>query len=210
MAETVVLHTQPRPGKGTRQAQKLRQEGRVPAVVYGHKEATESVAITLEELQKAVKAGSPIVDLSIGGKTQKAQIRELQWDHLGKDILHADFKRVSEDERIVTSVKIELRGTPLGLTEGGVIDQPIHVLEVECPVIAVPHAIRVDISGLQLGQALHVKELTMPPNVKAMADGDTVVVLVKLPAVEAAAPAEVGVAEPEVITARKEEAEAEE
>jgi large subunit ribosomal protein L25 len=206
MAELVAITVQPRTGHGTRVARRLRREGQIPAVIYGHKEATAAVTVPADELKRALKAGSPIVDLKTDGTTQKAQIRELQWDHLGMEVLHADFLRVSEDERIVTHVKIELRGAH---PTGGVIDQPIHSLEVECPVIAVPQSIRLDIGGIQLGQAIHVKELTLPPNVKAMVDPDAVVVVCKthIDTEAVAATAEPGANEPEVIGRKAEETE---
>jgi large subunit ribosomal protein L25 len=209
MADFLTISVQPRTAHGTRIARRLRQEGRIPAVIYGHKEATVAVTVAAEELQRAVKAGNPIVDLKADGTTQKAQIRELQWDHLGQDVLHVDFKRVSEDERIVTHVKIELRGIH---PTGAVMDQPIHSLEIECPVIAVPQTIRLDIGGMQVGQVIHVKDLTLPPNVKAMVDPEAVVVVAKahhIAEVAVAAPAEPGANEPEVIGRKAEEAEEE-
>src|SRR5262245_1752285 len=206
MAETVAVPVQPRTEAGTHAARRLRRAGRIPAVIYGHKEPTASVIVATEDIQKAIKAGNPIVDLKTNGTTQKAQIRELQWDHLGQEILHVDFKRVSEDERIVTHVKIELRGIH---PTGAVMDQPIHSLEVECPVIAIPQTIRLDISGMQVGQAIHVKDLTLPPNVKALVDPDAVVVVAKAHHIAEAvvAPAEPGANEPELIGRKPEEGE---
>ncbi|MBI3410847.1 MAG: 50S ribosomal protein L25 [Planctomycetes bacterium] len=209
MAETVVLVAKDRSGRGSHGAKKLRQQGLIPGVVYGHKEATVSVALPHDELFKAVKAGARVIDLKQGEKLQKALIRDLQWDYLGKDILHVDFARVSADERITLDVRVELRGTAAGAAAGGVIDQPLHNLVVECPVISVPESIRVNIAELQIGVAIHVRELTLPPGVVVKNDPDAIVVQMVQKQVEAeptvaAVPAATELAEPEVITKKKE------
>jgi large subunit ribosomal protein L25 len=201
MAETVQLKTESRQGRGTRAATKMRARGLIPAVLYGHKEATVSVALPHEELLHAIRHGSRVVDLQVGGDTQAALISEVQWDHLGKDILHVDFKRVSKDERIHIHVPLELKGTPPGLSGGGVLEQPLHTLHIECLATAVPDSVRVVIGELQIGGVIHVSDLHLPEGVTALADPDAVVVQIKAPVVEAeaaAAPA-AGPAEPEVI-----------
>lgn len=201
MAEIVLFKTQPRNEFGTAKARALRKKGLVPGVIYGHKEEVVSVVLPAEEVEKAVRKGVHIVDLEYSGKSEKARLRDLQWDHLGKDILHVDFMRVSQDERIVIGVPVHLRGTAPGIAEGGVLDQPIHVLQIECPVLEIPEFIRVNIEKLTLGKAIHVKELTLPSNVTAKADPEAVVVVVKMPKAEAEAPVlpgEGGV-EPEII-----------
>jgi large subunit ribosomal protein L25 len=215
MAESVVLATEPRADHGTRAARKLRKSGKIPAVVYGHKEETLAVSLSGEELQRAIRHGTRVVDLRSGGNLQKALIREVQWDHLGKDVLHVDFTRVSADERIQVNVSIEIRGIAPGIAQGGVLDQPIHTVLVECPAIAVPDSIRVNVNELQMDGAIHVRDLTVPPDVKVLTDPDAIVVHVvakqeePAPAV-AAAPVEAGAAEPEIIgrkVAEEEEAE---
>jgi large subunit ribosomal protein L25 len=207
MADAAVLTISKREGRGTKAAVRLRQQGRIPAVVYGHGEGTVSVSLDHDELTDAVRHGARVVDLQgDGGAVQKAQIMELQWDHLGKEILHADFRRVAQDERITLSVPIELRGTAPGVAGGGVLDQPLHTLEIECPAVNVPESIRVNIGELQLGASIHVRELTLPADVKALTDPDAVVVHVTTPRVEAeapaAAPAAEGTAEPEIVGRR--------
>jgi large subunit ribosomal protein L25 len=210
MAESVLLVAQPRQTHGTRQARRLRHEGQVPAVLYGHKEATLSLTLVREDLHKAIRHGARVVDLQADGKTEKALIRDVQWDHLGHDILHVDFARVSADERIVIEVRLELRGIAPGVTGGGVLDQPLHTIQVECPALEPPESIRVNLGELQMGQAIHVKDLKLPPGVVAKTDPEAVVVHVTMPAAEpeaapaAAAPTS---AEPEVIGRKAAEAE---
>jgi large subunit ribosomal protein L25 len=211
MAESVVLATQKRDGRGSHRAAKLRSQGQIPAVVYGHKKATVAVALSTEELVNAIRHGARVVDLKDDAGVQKALIREIQWDHLGKDILHVDFARVSMDERIKVSVPIEVRGIAPGVTAGGMLGQPMHTLHVECLAISIPEHVRVNINELQIGSAIHVRDLHLPEGVAVLDDPDAVVVQVTAPMAEpeaAAAPA-AEQAEPERI-GRKAAEEAEE
>ena len=200
MAESVVLTTEKREGRGTRTARKLRAKGRVPGVVYGHKEETVSVSVAADHLLSAVRHGARVVDLQSEGGLQKAQIAELQWDHLGMEVLHVDFRRVAADERIHVTVQIEVKGIAPGVTAGGVLDQPIHTLAIECLAINVPDSIRVNVNELQLGGAIHVRDLHLPQDVKALADPDMTIVSCAKPLEQAEATAATGEgAEPEVI-----------
>jgi len=200
MVETVPLPTRPRDQFGSKNARRLRKQGLIPGVIYGHKEDVVAVVMTQDDLDRVIRKAAHIVDVEYNGKTEKARVREIQWDHLGKKVLHVDLIRVSKDERIVIGIPVVLRGHAPGTSEGGVLDQPIHILNVECPVLEIPENIRVNIDKLGLGQAIHVKELTLPPGVVAKADPEAVVVHVKAQrVVEEAAPALEGAAEPEVI-----------
>ncbi len=201
MAESVVLVTEKRDTRGTRTARRMRATGRVPAVLYGHKEETLSVSVDEGDLLSAIRHGARVVDLRSEAGLQKAQIAEVQWDHLGHEVLHVDFRRVAADERIHVTVTIEVRGIAPGVTAGGVLDQPIHTLSVECAADSVPESIRVNVNELQLGGAIHVRELHLPPDVKALADPDAIVVHVTTPQAEPEAAAAPGAeqAEPEII-----------
>jgi len=214
MAETVQLTTQPRKDFGSSRARQMRRKGLIPAVVYGHQEATLPIALPREDLEKAIRSGAHVMDLKTDSAVQKCLIREVQWDHLGLDLLHVDFARIALDERVTVTVPVELRGQLPGTAAGGILDQPLHTLSVECLAIAIPASIRVPINELQIGSAIHVRELTLPEGVKVMADPEAIVVQVKAPLVEAeagaaAAPAPGETAEPEVI-GRKEKPEEEE
>lgn len=206
MAETMVFETKPRDQRGSMAARRLRREGHVPAVIYGHKEETVAVTLPLIELQKAIRQGVRVVDLKTDGKTEKALIKEVQWDHLGKDLLHIDFARVAVDERVVVTVRIELRGIAPGTAHGGVLDQPLHSLSVECLAISLPDSIRVNIGELDVGGVIHVKDLVLPEGVKAMVDPEAIVVHITTPIVTpepGVAPEAAGTAEPEVIGRQK-------
>jgi large subunit ribosomal protein L25 len=202
MAESVRLAVQPRDGFGTRGAKRLRKQGLLPAVLYGHKQATVPLALSHDDFVKAVRHGARLVELKTDDSAEAAIIQEVQWDHLGKDVLHVDFRRVSKDERVVVTVPLHLRGIAPGVSGGGILDQPLHTLSVECLVTAVPESIRVPVNELQIGSSIKVRDLRLPEGVKAMTDADAIVVQVTAPQAEpaaAAAPAAAETAEPEVI-----------
>jgi large subunit ribosomal protein L25 len=212
MAKSVVLVAQERKEHGTRAARRLRRTGQVPGVIYGHREATVAIAVPGDELTKAIRHGARIIDLQQGGGVQRALIKDLQWDPLGHDILHVDFTRISKDEKVELPVRIELRGIAPGTTGGGILMQPLHELTVECLPDSIPDSIRVNIANLQIGDVIHVRELTLPPGVTVKEDPgvlDAVVVQMAAPAAEAeAAPAPAAEsAEPEVIGRQKAEEE---
>jgi large subunit ribosomal protein L25 len=205
MAE-IVLAAQPRDAKGSKAAARLRKKGRIPGVVYGHKEATVAVSVGAEELDRAIRVQhARVLELDLAGKKETVLIRELQWDYLGRDMVHIDFARVSKDEKVKVLVPIELRNTPKN-TGGGVLEQPLHQVHVECLAVAIPEAIRVDITNLLLGEPIHVSDLKLPEGVTVLEGKEMVVVQLRLPGQEAvvaptAAPAEgaAAAAEPEVI-----------
>ena len=199
MAESESLVAKDRGERGSKQVRRLRKQGLVPGVLYGHKQQTVAVSLSNEELSRIIRHGVRVVDLKMTAGVEKALIKELQWDHLGKEVLHVDFERVSADERIEIPVRLELKGIAPGVTGGGLLDQPLHTLLVECLAVSIPDSIRVNINELQLGAAIHVKDLTLPPGVKALGDPEAIVVHVTTPAAEPEAAVEPTTAEPEII-----------
>ena len=123
-----------------------------------------------------------------GGATETVLVREIQWDHLGKEIIHLDFARVSAGESIETEVRLDLRGTAPGVAEGGVLEQLIHSIDVTCRADAIPDNIKVDVSDLHLGKAIHVQELKLPEGVTVKADPEALVVHVTTKVAEADRP----------------------
>ncbi|ODU00668.1 MAG: ribosomal 5S rRNA E-loop-binding protein Ctc/L25/TL5 [Planctomycetes bacterium SCN 63-9] len=181
MSETLKIRVEPRDaeknkGTGTRVARRLRTNGRIPAVIYGHKQAVLPISLAREDVWGMIKSAAHLAELDLGGSTETVLIRDVQWDHLGKEILHLDFARVSAEESIQTEVRIELKGQAPGLAGGGVLEQLLHELEVTCPAGAIPDVIKVDVSNLQLNQGIHVRELTLPQGVVATADPEQLVV----------------------------------
>ena len=181
------LPTLPRTETGSRPAIKLRKAGVIPAVIYGHKKPSVSLSLKHDVIESALKHHARLVELELPGGNETALIKEVQHDYLGKEILHVDFARVDPNEKITIEVEVELKGIAPG-TSSGVLDQPLHVLKVECLAAQVPESIRVNISALQLDQAIHVKELVLPPGVVCLNDPDAIVVAVKAHVVVAETP----------------------
>lgn len=206
MSETLTqVVTQPRAKTGSAEANRLRKAGRVPAVIYGHKEEVLAVSVAADDVRQLVRQGTRIIDVKAGTKTEKCLIRDLQWDVLGKEIYHVDFTRVSADERIHVTVPVQLRGQAVGLSEGGVLNHHLHEVHIECLATSIPESIRVNVADLHLGKAIHIKELVVPEGVKVLGDPEEVVVAVVAKQEvkeEPTVPGEGG-AEPEVITAKK-------
>jgi len=215
MADAVSIQVEARDpaknkGTGSRVSRKLRASGKIPAIIYGHKQAPQPISITRDAVWEMIKKRSHLAQLQIGGVSEMVLVRDIQWDYLGKEIIHLDFARVSADESIQTEVRLALHGTAPGVSEGGVLEQPIHAIEVTCRANAIPDAIRVEIGDLHLGKAIHVRELTLPEGVTANADGDLVVVHVVNRAVETDETAEGTSSEPELIGRKPEDKDKEE
>jgi len=208
------LKAEPRIIQGTRGNARLRNTGQVPAIVYGHGQKPESVQVDRHALETVLHKGAHVLNLDRGGKTESCLLKDVQWDPLGVAPIHADFARIDLSEKVRVKVPLQLRGTAKGQGEGGQIVQQLIDLEVECTAASIPDSIRVNIADLALNQAMHVKEIALPDGVRAVTDGEMIVVqcrealeIVETPAV--AAPAE-GAAEPEVIAKGKVEKEGEE
>ena len=191
---------------GSRANKRLRDSGFVPGVVYGHKEAVIPVTLPKKELTTHIGHGTHLFDLALDGKSEKVLVKEVQYDHLGLEILHIDFARVSLDEKVEVTVPLELKGTPKGEAEGGVLQQIISELEIECLVTDIPEVIRHNVSDLEKDAVLHIKDLKLPAGVRVLQDEDLIVATVK-EVVEAAPTeaAEGAAAEPEVIGRKPED-----
>jgi large subunit ribosomal protein L25 len=173
-------------GTGSRVARRLRAEGKIPAIIYGHKQAAVPISLARDAVWEMIKKSTHLAELSLNGTTETVLVRDVQWDYLGKEIIHLDFARVSAEETIETEVRLDIRGTAPGVSEGGVLEQPVHAVEVTCRANAIPDSIRIDVSQLHLNQAIHVRELVLPEGVTVNADADLVLVHV----VSRAAPVE--------------------
>ena len=181
MAEALKIRVEPRDpaknkGTGTRVARRLRQAGRIPAVIYGHKQEVVPITLSRDDVWQMIKAASHLAELDLGDKTETVLIRDVQWDHLGKEILHLDFARVSAEELIETEVNLEIRGHAPGIAEGGILEQLVHSLQVKCPAGAIPDSIKVDVSNLKVDQGFYVRDLTLPANLTVDADPDMLLV----------------------------------
>src|SRR3954468_6331248 len=150
MADTVTIQAEARDpaknkGTGTRVARRLRARGRVPAIIYGHKQTPTPISLARDDVWQMIKRSTHLAELKVGDATEMVLVRAVQWDHLGKEIIHLDFARVSAEESIQTEVRLEVRGTPSGLAEGGILEQPFHSVSVTCRANAIPDSIRIDV-----------------------------------------------------------------
>src|ERR671912_1350795 len=112
--QSIQLKAEPRSALGSRANKRLRDGGFIPGVLYGHKEAVVPVTLPKKELSTHLSRGAHVFDLSLDGKTEKVLVKEVQYDHLGIEVIHVDFARVSADERVEVTVPLELKGTPAG------------------------------------------------------------------------------------------------
>jgi len=209
MSQTAQVSAKQRSELGSRANRRLRGSGFIPGVIYGHKEAVVPVTLPKKEVVGHLTRGAHLFDLSVDGCSEKVLVKEVQYDHLGREVLHVDFARVSLDERVEVTVALELRGTPKGEADGGVLQQILTEIEVECLVTDIPDVIRHNISEMALNSVLHVKDLQLPSGVKALQYADQIVATVReiVETVEAPVAEAVAAAEPEVIGKKLEEGE---
>ncbi|MGL6227307.1 MAG: 50S ribosomal protein L25 [Thermoguttaceae bacterium] len=187
---------------GKRRNRRMRNNGKIPAVLYGHKQAVLNLTLDAEQVQSVLRHGGRFVQLK-GAVNEKALIKDCQWDTWGKDVLHIDFNRVGEHEKIKVSVPVELRGEAPGVHEGGVVKQVLHSLELECAASAVPESISVNINSLGLDKVITVADLVLSGDSRVLADATQIVVSCTPPVEVAETSEEAGVGEPEVIGRKK-------
>ena len=210
--EIITLKAEPRRSVGTLVSRKMRAKGLLPAVIYGHGEPPEPVSLANHEVEVALEHGARTLNVELNGTAKQYLIKEVQYDHLNQTPIHLDLARVDLDERVRVKVGIELRGAPKGLTEGGLLDQNMADIEVECLVAQIPETLHPVVTHLGLNETLLVKDLELPQGVVAMADGEELVASVRpvaaAPEPEETVEGEQETAEPERIgRARKDEEE---
>lgn len=198
-------------GKGV--ARSLRREGQIPGVIYGHKRAAQPLAVPTRELEKLlqhISADNTVIELSLDGSTTRTLIREIQRHPFKRQILHVDFQELIAGEKVTVRVPLVLVGVPEGVRlGGGLLDHTLRELTILVDPANIPNHVDVDVAALQLGDSIHVRDLTLPPGIEVQDDEDASVCVVATPraAVEAQATAEgeAAPAEPEVIRAKKPE-----
>jgi large subunit ribosomal protein L25 len=205
MVETLVLKANKRDASGTRVSRKAREAGLVPAVVYGH--GAEPLAITLNyhDLSLELQHHHRLLQVDLNGKKEQFLVKEIQYDHLGDKVIHLDLTRVDLDERVTVTVTLEFKGIPAGAADGGVLDQMRADIELECLVTNIPENVRVMVSGMNVGDMLLAKDVTLPSGITLVTDAETPIAAVRVMAeeVEEEVEGEASGDEPEVITARE-------
>ena len=214
MAKQVKLSASRRTGTGRTAVRKIKAQGAVPAIIYGGSEKSELLQVSKRDISLMFSHATGeniLVELQIEGEKsgRLALVQEVQHSPVGGDILHIDFHAVSMDEMIEADVPLEPTGTAEGVkTFGGLLEQSLRALAIECLPRDLPDVIVVDVSPLNIGDAIHVKEIQLPEGVTTRVSPDLTVFSVLAPAVEEEPVAAVEATEgPEVITEKKEGAE---
>ena len=222
------LEVQSRDAFGKQSARALRREGGVPAVLYGRSQDTLPIQLNARIFRQFLRTHGEnvIINMEVGGSTETVIIKEIQRHPVEKQqLLHADFVRISLDEPITSAVPMILVGTPVGIQEGGVLEAPLRQLTVHCLPIQLPTDITVDVSGLDIGDSIHVGDLNLDDEVEVLDEAERIVAMVSQPRVQLELEAEAEDAEledgegeateeqptePEVISRRQSDDEAEE
>ncbi|MHC4580045.1 MAG: 50S ribosomal protein L25 [Planctomycetota bacterium] len=176
MEKTLLLKAEVRKHTGSKAVRKVRRQGRIPAIVYGHKQ--EPVAISLDEhdFVEGLHHGQRLIDVQMGRKKERMLVKELQYDYLGRNIIHVDLMRVDMSETIKVTVPIELKGIAAGTHEGGIIEEHVDRLEIECKVTDIPQVLVVWVKDVHVGDALHASDIELPEGVKLASPPETLLV----------------------------------
>ncbi len=211
MATPLKLTAEPRTQLGRGGARKVKAQGFIPGTMYGKSVAAMNLQFVAKDIAKLLSHAASenvLVDVALGGENariQMALLQEVQHHPVSRRVLHLDLHAVAEDEVLHAHVPIESFGEPAGVKNGGGnLDQTLRSLEIECLPRVLPEVIRVDVSGIELGNSLHVRDLTLPEGVKARVEGALTVFAVHAPLVPAeTTPAAGAAATPEVIKEKK-------
>ncbi|MGE4286632.1 MAG: 50S ribosomal protein L25 [Phycisphaerae bacterium] len=175
MTETFQLKAEPR-ATGTKAAVKVREQGLIPAVIYGHKQDSVSIAVDLKLLVQALQDGHRLFDVEFEGKSETLLLKDLQYDHFHMGILHVDFMRVNRDEKAHVTVPVVLKGTAPGVNAGGIVDMHLDHVLIDCPVMSIPEAFEVLITKLGLDEAILASDIKLPAGAELLTDPDAVIV----------------------------------
>ncbi len=206
--QRVSLEVETREKSGSRESRRLRRSGKVPAVLYGYKIDDLKLVVDGPTVEKLVgnEGFHGLIDLKIQGDSKASKskepflvlLKEYQADILTRQLTHIDFYKVNLQEKVTVSIPIHTEGTAPGVKEGGILELVRRELEVRCLPTTIPDAITVDISQLQVGDSIHVQDLTLPEGVETLAETNFTIIAVASPTKEEEAPAPVeGEAPPE-------------
>ena len=209
MATQELVETQPRPEQARTKnaARRVRASGRIPAIVYGAKKDSVPVTVDPKQIGRILHSDSghnTVFDLKVGGEQTKAMIVDWQYEPIKGTLMHIDLKRIAMDQSLRVSVPVQLTGVPEGVkTQGGILEQMLREVEIECLPGDIPDQIDLDVTALVFGQVLRVADLPHSDKLKYVSDeNQTVAHITAVKEVVEAAPAE-----PEVIKKGKQETE---
>ena len=177
----LVLKARNRVSSGKGAAGKMRRSGRIPGVLYGRSGKAISIDLDAREFSTGIRniSESTIVKVDVEGKPFDAFVKATQRSIQDGNILHVDFYEVESGVLLRARVSIHLKGQPIGVREGGVLEFPLHEIEVECLPKDLPERIELDISGLGANQSIHVRDLVLGEGVRVISSTDQVIALVK-------------------------------
>ena len=186
MADRPTLEVDARPERGTRATKRLRRDGFVPGVVYGGRgqEDATSFKVNARVLRHVLIDGSALIDLKVDGKTLPVIVKDRQLDPVRDELIHIDLLEVRLDEKIQTQVGVQLEGSEEapGVKEGGVLEHVTHQLNIEALPTAIPEAIVVDVSGMEIAATMHLSEVSAPEGVEFLDDPEeTIIATVVVP-----------------------------
>jgi large subunit ribosomal protein L25 len=204
---TDVLNVVKRSETGTKRNNRLRDSGKIPAVLYGHKMEAVNLVLDGKELDAVMKHSGHFVSLD-GDVKDSALIKEIQFDHFEQRVLHIDLFRVSMDEKVEVEVSLSFKGTAPGTTEGGVLETVLHSLKILCPAVSIPDTLAVRIGELRLNGVIRASDVELPQGASLVTPAEAMVVHCVLPMVEATPDAAATPAEPELV-GRKDKKESE-
>jgi len=175
-----------RDGAGKGSARRLRSEGLVPAVVYGrHLEAPVHIAVDPVEVKKAITTPhrlNTLLSLKLDGQPERlVLLKDYQQDPVSREMLHADFIDVRENEQVKVNVPLVLTGRPVGVTEGGILSQSRRELEVYALPAAIPEQIEADVSAMKIAQSLHINDVKLPQGVRVKSHVNFTIAVVSVP-----------------------------
>jgi large subunit ribosomal protein L25 len=198
MAETLQVKKRQQTGKLNNR--RLRREGHLPAILYGHGEETVMLTLPAEQLETTLRHGAKVVELA-GDATGQALLQDIKWDTFQQHVLHLDLLRVDASERVTVEVPLHLRGEAPGEHEGGVVEHLVHYVEIETSPANIPEALHIKINKLALNGELKVSDIIdLPPGATLVTESDTIAVKCVEPTPEEEEePLAAGAAEPEVI-----------
>lgn len=193
----VVFSAKKRTDFGSANSRRLRKLGRVPGVIYG-KGDPAAIDLDARELSNGVKSisESTIVKVDIDGTGHDAFVKATQRNIMDGSFIHVDFYEIEMGKLLRARVSLHITGNPVGVRDGGVLETPLHDIEVECLPKDLPERINVDIAGLGVNQSIHVRDLGLGEGVKLISGEDQVVALVKFAKAEAVAEPAPAAAEP--------------
>ncbi len=169
--DTYELKAQPRDRTGKGAARELRRNSMVPAVIYGDKKDPLAIALPQKELTMRLHAGgflTTVATIDVDGKKHQVLPKDYQTDPVRDFIVHVDFLRISKNSKVVVNVPVHFENEDAspGLKRGGVLNIVRHEVELECPATAIPDYIQVDLSGVNIGDSIHISHVTLPENTK--------------------------------------------